>query len=36
LIRDPAAKVKFVGFDLPLNHVWVAMAILTLLHLYYS
>lgn len=35
-IRNEAGTVKFAGVEIPLNHAWVAMALLTLAHAYYS
>lgn len=35
-IRADPRTIKIVGIDLPLNHAWAAMALLTLAHAYFS
>jgi len=35
-IRNNAGTIKIAGVDLPLNHTWIAMTLLTMAHAYYS
>ncbi|HXI43777.1 MAG TPA: hypothetical protein VNH83_27595 [Bryobacteraceae bacterium] len=35
-IRNNAGTIKIVGVDVPLNYTWIAMALLTLAHAFYS
>jgi len=35
-IKDGSGTVKFLGFEVPLNHTWLAMALLTVAHVFYA
>lgn len=35
-IRNNNGTVKIAGVDLPLNHTWIAMSLITLAHAYYA